>query len=509
MIINENKENKTLSYEEYPYATYVRISTDKEEQESSPENQIDICRYWLEKNGFEWSDKSVQFDDGITGTVLLDRTAMQLILDKARRREIKMVIFKSISRLARDLRDSLEIKETLIAHGVRLVTIEEGYDSLHEGKNDMKFEMFSMFAAQLPKTASVSISASMTAKVRRGEHVGQVPFGYSLKNKKLEINESEAPTIRQIFSWYNEDGFGFKTITRLLNEENEAGNLSKPRKKDKWQMTTVQRIIQNPTYAGMFIHNRYTKVKIGGRKKQIQNPREKWSIYEDHHPAIISKADWEKANSKEVMNKKTKITPWNEFRGLLRCSECGSNMVILQTGSKKKDGKKDDRWKYLKCSAYRRGGSKHGCVNHSPILYDDFREFLLKKLLRKGKNTKIKFENNLHEKKKKEIAVLQKQKLHLEEKNKSLVDIYLDKLIGKDEFQLKRQEYTDEIKKIEDKIFILSQEKDMKVEIESIQEAFEQLKNHKQDLHHALSTLIDHVVVHPDGKLDIHYKFKL
>ena len=31
------------------YAVYVRVSTDRDEQVSSVENQIDICRYWLEK----------------------------------------------------------------------------------------------------------------------------------------------------------------------------------------------------------------------------------------------------------------------------------------------------------------------------------------------------------------------------------------------------------------------------------------------------------------------------
>ncbi|MBE3571161.1 MAG: recombinase family protein, partial [Bacillales bacterium] len=386
--------------------------------------------------------------------------------------------------------------------------IEEGYDSHYEGRNDMKFEMFSMFAAQYPKTLSVSISGALAAKVRRGEHIGPIPFGYSIEDKKLVINEEESPTVRQIFRWYNYDGFGFKTITRLLNEEMAKGNVSKPRKKEKWQVTTVQRIIGNPTYAGIFVHNRYTKIKINGRKKQIQNPREKWIIYENHHPAIITKEEWEKANSKEVTNKKTKITPWNEFRGLLRCSECGSNMVIVQSYKKNKDGERTE-WKYLKCSEYRRAG-KYGCVNHTPIRYEDFREFVLKKLINKGKKTKINFENNLYKRKQKEINALEKQKNELERMHSELIDIYLkDKLITKQEFQLKRKEYETEIKNISDRIFMLSQEEETKIDIESIQEAFEQLKKHDEDLHHAISTLIDHIVVHPDGKLDFHYKFSL
>ncbi|MBP3040556.1 recombinase family protein, partial [Bacillaceae bacterium Marseille-Q3522] len=364
MLFNSN-EKKLITYNEYPYLIYGRVSSDKDEQVSSIENQIDICRNWIEKNNFEWNDKAVVKDDGISGTEFLKRSAMQLILRKARHRDIKMVIFKSIHRLARDMRDALEIKDTLIAHGVRLVTIEEGFDSLYEGKNDMKFEMFSMFAAQYPKTLSVSISAALSAKLRRGEHIGPIPFGYTTENKKLIINEKEAPTVRQIFRWYNEDGFGFKTITKLLNEQLAKGNVYKPRRKDIWQVTTVQRIIQNVVYVGVFVHNRYAKIKVNGRKKQIKNPREKWIIYENHHPAIISMQEWEKANSKDVPNKKTKITPWNDFRGLLKCSECGSNMIILQSYKKKKDGSRTE-WKYLKCSAYRRAG-KYACVNHTPI----------------------------------------------------------------------------------------------------------------------------------------------
>lgn len=505
VLLNSDKEKKITSYDEYPYLCYIRISTDKEEQETSPENQIDICRHWLEQNNYEWNDNSVQFDDGITGTVILARKAMQLVLEKARKREIKMVVFKSIHRLARDLRDALDIRETLIANGVRLVTIEEGYDSLLEGKNDMKFEMFSMFAAQYPKTLSVSISSALAAKVRRGEHIGQIPFGYRSKDKKLEIDEKEAPTIRQIFDWYIKDGYGFKTVTRLLNEEMEKGNVSKPRKNDKWQVTTVQRIIQNPTYAGYFVHNRYTKVKINGRKKQIENPREKWVIYPEHHPAIITKEEYEKANSKEVANAKTKITPWNEFRGLLKCSECGSNMVIVQSYKYKKDGTKTE-WKYLKCSAYRRAG-KYGCINHTPIQYEDFREFILKKLKRKGRNTKLNIENNLQEKKKKEIENLRKQKSQLEEKNKDLLELRLEKIITTLEFQEKRKEYETKIKQIDDQLFLLSQEEEVKNDIENIQVAFKQLENSNADLFHAFSTIIDHIVVHPDGKVDMYYNF--
>lgn len=69
------------------YAVYVRVSTDHDDQVSSVENQIDICRYWIERNGFEWDGNAVYFDDGISGTAWLERHAMQLILERARKRK--------------------------------------------------------------------------------------------------------------------------------------------------------------------------------------------------------------------------------------------------------------------------------------------------------------------------------------------------------------------------------------------------------------------------------------
>jgi site-specific DNA recombinase len=504
-IFGKTSENAITKYEEYPYIVYVRVSTDKDEQKDSVPNQIDICRYWLERNKYEWQDNSILKDEGKSGTLFLERTAMQLILKKARNREIKMVVFKSISRLARDLKDALEIKEILLGHGVRVVTIEEGYDSLYEGKNDMKFEMFSMFAAQYPKTQSVSISAALAAKVRRGDHIGKVPYGYRRVNQKLEIKEDEAEVIRKIFKWYNEDKLGYKMITHKLNEGIEDGSILPPKNKDKWQLTTVQRIIQNPTFCGTFILNQYTKIKVDGRKKQIKNPPEKWTIFENHHPSIISKEEWEKANNKEIVQEKKKVSPWNEFRGLIKCGECGSNMVTMSSSKKKKDGTKTS-WRYLKCSAYRRGGHTL-CVNHTPIIYEDFKEYVMNILIQKGKEISLNFSKSYIDAKQEKIKKLEKLIKQYNEKKKALIDLYLDKLISKAEFQVRNNEFNQKIKKAEDKLYLYNKEETHQKEIKNIQEAFRSLQNNDEDIHFVLKKLIERIVIHQDGKVDIYYKF--
>ncbi|OEH91948.1 recombinase family protein [Bacillus solimangrovi] len=482
------------------YAIYVRVSTDRDEQVSSVENQVDICRNWIERNGFEWNEKNVFKDEGISGTLFTERPAIQSILGKARKKEIDMIIFKSISRLARDLKDSLEIREVLIAHGVRIISIEEGYDSNKAGKNDMAFELWSLFSAQYSRTLSSGITAALAAKVRRGEHIGKVPYGYDRIEQKLVVNMKEANIIRQIFKWYNDEKLGYKMITHKLNEQ---GIPSK--QNGKWQVTTVQRILKNSIYHGTFILNQYGKVKINGHKKQVKNPEEKWIIFENHHPAIISKKDFEKANDKKVLNDKRKTTVWNEFRGLLKCGKCGSNIVILQSGKKTESGS-NVRY-YLKCSAYRRAG-KHRCVNHIPIQYEDFRDFLIDLLKEKGQGVSFEFDSELESYKTSEVKVLKKKIQQLEMKKKDVLELYLEQIINKSELENKRNELHSDIKQLKEKLMTFEHINYDLQTVENIQHAFSYLQQHGENLFHVIQTIINEIILHPDGTVDVKYNFK-
>ncbi|MCE9755379.1 recombinase family protein [Bacillus cereus] len=481
------------------YAVYVRVSTDRDEQASSVENQIDICRNWLERNGFNWDEKRVFKDEGISGTLFVDRPSIQLLLQKAKAKEINMVVFKSISRLARDLKDSLEIREVFLAHHVRIISVEEGYDSIKAGKNDMAFELWSLFSAQYSRTLSSSITAALAVKVRRGEHIGKVPYGYNRENQKLMINEEEAQVVQMMYKWYLE-GWGYKKIT---NELNRLGIKSKTKK--NWQMTSVQRILQNPIYKGTFILNQYTSVKVGGKKKQIRNPKEKWFVFPNHHPKIVEEEIWNQANRKKNNKNKTKITAWNEFRNLAKCAVCGSNMVIVQSHLKKKDGERTE-WKYLKCSQYRRAG-KHGCVNHVPIQYGDFRQFIINLLVEKGEFVTLRLQNTVEKGQEKKIKKLQQLMSTNQQKKKALLDLYLEELINKEEFEKKRHDLEAEITKANHELLVLQNSGAVQINIKTIKQAFEQLQHQEQDLLHVFQILIQKISIHQDGTVDIVYTF--
>ncbi|GAB6554226.1 recombinase family protein [Bacillus mobilis] len=482
------------------YGVYVRISTDRDEQVSSVENQVDICRNWLERNGFDWEEQCVYKDEGISGTLFVNRPAIQLLLKKAKAKEINMVVFKSISRLARDLKDSLEIREVFFAHNVRIISVEEGYDSIKAGKNDMAFELWSLFSAQYSRTLSSSITAALAVKVRRGEHIGKVPYGYDRINQKLVINEEESDVVQRMYKWYAE-GWGYKKIT---NELNRLGIRSKTKK--KWQMTSVQRILRNQIYKGTFILNQYTSVKVSGKKKQIRNSKEKWFVFPNHHPAIIDEEAWSRVNEKNITQNKTKITAWNEFRNLAKCAVCGSNMVIVQSHFKKKSGERTE-WKYLKCSQYRRAG-KHGCVNHVPIQYRDFRQFIIDLLVKKGESITLKLQSNVEKEREKKIKKLNQILAGNVQKKKVLLDLYLEKLINKEEFEEKRNDLEIEIAKVGNELLSIQNSDAVQVDIKTIKQALEQLQNQEQDLIHVFQTLIQKISIRKDGIIDVIYKFK-
>ncbi|EJQ37571.1 hypothetical protein IEE_05130 [Bacillus cereus BAG5X1-1] len=210
-----------------------------------------------------------------------------------------------------------------------------------------------------------------------------------------------------------------------------------PKNKNVWQMTSVQRIIRSPIYKGTFILNQYTSVKVGGKKKQIRNPKEKWFVFPNHHPAIVDEETWSQVNEKNITDNKTKITAWNEFRNLAKCAVCGSNMVIVQSHLRKKSGERTE-WKYLKCSQYRRAG-KHGCVNHVSIQYRDFRQFIIDLLVKKGESVTLKLQRNVEEGQEKKIKKLQQLLNVNEQKKKALLDLYLEELINKEEFEKKTE----------------------------------------------------------------------
>jgi len=100
-------------------AAYARVSTDKDEQISSYDAQVDYYTQYIKSNP-EWEFVEVYADEGITGTNMKKRDGFNRMVQDALDGRIDLILTKSVSRFARNTVDSLTTVRSLKDKGVEI-----------------------------------------------------------------------------------------------------------------------------------------------------------------------------------------------------------------------------------------------------------------------------------------------------------------------------------------------------------------------------------------------------
>src|SRR5215218_7890824 len=82
-------------------AAYVRVSTSRQVKLETIEQQLEMVRKHAREQGWELPEEDIFRDDGYSATTL-GRPALDALRDKARLREIEVVVVPSPDRLARN-----------------------------------------------------------------------------------------------------------------------------------------------------------------------------------------------------------------------------------------------------------------------------------------------------------------------------------------------------------------------------------------------------------------------
>jgi site-specific DNA recombinase len=325
-------------------AIYARVSDESQVKGDSIEHQISFCREIARRRSKEsddpWitPDALVYVDEGITGTSLVKRSAVQRLIRDARARRFDVVLFKGISRFARDTVDALVMLRTLLACGVRVVSIEENFDSQRDNA-EFVFTIHSALAQAESEKTAVRVRMGALQKAKQGKWNGQAPDGYLLnpETQRLEIDKTFAPVIREIFRRYVQ-GYGSRKIAAMLNEQ---GQLTK--RGCLWTQRNISRILKNPVYVGDVAYGRRERRlevpsdedMLARRKKTVwvDNPDDV-VVCRDAHPAIVDRATFE--NVAAIMAERRRKPGRSGdvhllSRGLMKC-RCGSSMVVKYNG---------------------------------------------------------------------------------------------------------------------------------------------------------------------------------
>ena len=313
-------------------APYCRVSTDKEEQLSSYEAQIEYYTARIAENP-DWTMVRMYADEGISGTSMKKRKEFLKMVEDCEKGKIDLVITKSTTRFARNTLEGIQIVRQLKRLGVGVFFEKENANTLY-----MDNEMLLTFFFSQAQAESESLSKNVSWGHRRNYENGKVYYQYDsfLGYKKGPdgqpvIDEEQAPIVRRIFARYLM-GDSVRKICRDL----EADGIRTVRGCEKWSDSTVQNMLRNEKYIGdallqkTFVQDIFTRKSM---KNEGQLP--KYYVH-NCHPAIIDRMTFQKVqeeiarrSSKKKTSAKAK-TELGKYSGkyalseLLVCGECGS-----------------------------------------------------------------------------------------------------------------------------------------------------------------------------------------
>lgn len=208
---------------------YVRVSTEKQVDEGiSIDAQIEKIKAWASFNDYELVH--IYSDEGISGTSLNKREGMQQAL-----RNIKKdmaFVFYSLSRISRNLVDTINISQAIEKTGADLVSLSEKIDTTG-ASGKMVFNMLAVLNQFERDQTAERTKLAMQFKKTKNQAYSPTPYGYTRFEDELVLNVAEALNIIRMQDMYNA-GYGYTAIANTFNKEGI------PTKQNKlWKASTV------------------------------------------------------------------------------------------------------------------------------------------------------------------------------------------------------------------------------------------------------------------------------
>ena len=357
---------------------YARVSSESDEQLNSLGNQIQYYEDLIRRNS-AWTFVSGYIDEGLSGISTKKRENFNRMLEEAAEDRFDLIITKEISRFARNTLDSIQYTRQLLSYGIGVFFQNDNINTLDED-SELRLSIMSSIAQDELRKLSSRVKFGHQQAIKQNVVLGNSRiFGYRKDHKRLVIDETQAPMVRELFELYSTDQYSMKQIETLFWEKgyrNLNGN--------RIAHSTMSGMISNPKYKGYYVGNK-VKVIDMFTKKQKFLPPEEWVMFKDETgeivPAIVSEELWDKANevlkrrSEDVKARQGICNHANLLTGKLWCTCCGQ--PYYRRESKDRTGKKNSKWI---CSGKIKNGAD-SCDSFAiyedeikPLLFEMFRD---------------------------------------------------------------------------------------------------------------------------------------
>jgi site-specific DNA recombinase len=332
-------------------AIYARVSSERQRQEQTIQSQTAALRELAEQRDLVVPEEFIFEDDGFSGSSL-QRPALEQLRDRAFEGCFEVLLCHAPDRLARRYAYQVLVLEEFARGGIEVIFAKEPERS--GSPEDELLRQFQGMIAEYEK-------AQIAERCRRGKlhraRAGQVsvlsnaPYGYRYVKRTeyadafFEIDELEAPIVREIFDRYVERRESIVQIARLLSEQGvptRSGTRG-------WGSSTIWAILRNPAYTGRAAYGRRRVTGEPAKPMRVtrqRGTRSGRSAYEhvgpEHWlripvPALIT--DEQHALAQQLLERNSRLSPRNTrkpslLQGILVCRRCGHSYYRSSTRSK-------------------------------------------------------------------------------------------------------------------------------------------------------------------------------
>lgn len=517
---NELRNGKTIFDLPLRVTFYARVSTDKDEQINSLENQVQYYTELIQSKP-SWTYIPGYVDEGISGTSTKKRDSFNRMITDAKAGRFDFIITKEISRFSRSTLDSIQYTQQLLEHDVGVLFQNDNINTL-DPDSEFRLVVMAGVAQDEVRKLSERLKFGFRQAVKNGHVLGNDRiWGYNKKNCALTINEEEAPAVRRIFDLYANQQLGIRKISQILYDEGYTSRLG-----NQFNVLTIRHILCNPKYKGWYCANKSQTVDYRSKRKIFLDESE-WVMYPDPSiPAIVTEELWNRANelykrrSKQMMSHQSAADFHNRYpySGKIICEEHGTSYhhVTVPNGG----GKVKDVWY---CRVYRQRG-RGGCSapqmrteELNRIMAQIFDRLVLNKRAIADELIKIIQSVPDEHDYRQDIQTLEADVSAIHTKKDHLLEISMAEAISIQEFKQRNDGFNEQIKVLEARLEVLQHEskkgKSSAEQLAKIRDSIEKELAFTDSINQGVvSTILERVIVKKGSAkqkihLEIHLKF--
>ena len=328
-------------------AAYCRVSTDRLEQQSSFKTQVAYYTYLILKNP-NYQFAGIYADEGISGRSMKNRDELNRLIQDCERNRIDVVLVKSISRLSRDIQDTLEITRYLRQlPNPTYIYFERENIWTSDPQADLMLSIFGSIAQEESISMGRSMAWGIRSKAKRGIIRRKVPnYGYTIDDDyRWHVVKEEASVVRRIFREVRKGA----TVSQIAMDLSER-KIPSPNGNASWGARTVTNILRNVVYQGDYLFQQTVALQNGQKRNVLNEGQEPQYYIEEHHEQIIPKKKWEEVQkilderAEAVKQKRSAPLPEinedkNEaFLDKVACGECSKQVVHYANKRPRKNG---------------------------------------------------------------------------------------------------------------------------------------------------------------------------